>query len=341
MQYLFYAIGFLCLIYAGWFMEWLLGKERKGKWFVPGVLVVALAMLATFPLYAKGYTPILMSTIIMYVILSISWTIFSGPTGYMSLATAAFFGVGVYTAAFIGKSVPLPVFIIAGGVISSIVALLVGALTLRLRGIYFAMFTFGLILLISNLLLFYELHVFGTRGRFVVVMDYNTIYYAMFVLFVVLLAVAYLIKSSKYGLALQSIGQYEEAAAHMGINVTMVKVAIFAVSAFFAGTMGATIATRWTYVDPIIAFNPLFSFLPVLMAIFGGMRKLYGPIIGAVIFAYLQETLITRFSELYMLIFGVVLVAAILYMPDGLVGLILKLINKWRKGGSKAQHADT
>jgi branched-chain amino acid transport system permease protein len=335
MKYLFIAIGFLCLFYAGWFAEWMLGKEKKNKWVTSGLLVVSLALLATLPLYAQAYTPILMTSIIMYIILSVSWTMFSGPTGYMSLATAAFFGVGIYTAAFLGKNVPLPVFIITAGVISSILAVLVGALTLRLRGIYFAIFTFGLILLISNLLIFWELHVYGTRGRFVVVIDYNTIYYAMFVLFLALIVVAYFINRSKYGLALQSIGQYEEAAAHMGVNVTMVKVVTFAISAFFCGAVGATIATRWTYIDPGIAFYPLYSFLPVLMAIFGGMGRLYGPIIGAIIFSYLQEVLITRFSELYMLIFGIVLVIAILYMPQGLVGLLQKL---WSRisGGARA-----
>jgi branched-chain amino acid transport system permease protein len=301
------------------------------------LLGLAFVLLATLPLYTPSYTPILMTTILMYVVLSVSWTLFSGPTGYMSLATAAFFGVGIYTAAFLGEIVPLPVFIIASGLVSFIVALLVGALTLRLRGIYFAIFTFGLVLLIEHLLMFWELHVTGTRGRFVVVIDYNTIYFAMLVLFVVLMVTAYLIRHSKYGLALQSIGENEEAAAHIGINVTMVKVVYFAISAFFIGAAGATIATRWTYIDPGIAFNPLISFLPVLMAMFGGMGQLYGPVIGAIIFSYLQEVLITRFSDLYMLIFGIVLVVAILYLPEGLVGLI----QKWQKRSPGGQRAYT
>jgi branched-chain amino acid transport system permease protein len=155
---------------------------------------------------------------------------------------------------------------------------------------------------------------------------------------------AYFIRRSKFGLALQGIGQNEEAAAHSGVNVTMVKVLTFAISAFFMGAAGATIATRWTYIDPGIAFNVNISFLPVLMAIFGGMGQLYGPVIGAVIFAYLQEILITKFPELYMLIFGVVLVGAIIFMPNGLVGVIQKLIEwvrKRRKGGSVEEHANT
>jgi branched-chain amino acid transport system permease protein len=309
----------------------------SNKWSKVGLLGVILIALAALPYYASGYTPILMTSILMYVILSVSWTLFSGPTGYMSLATAAFFGVGIYVAALIGKSVPLPVFIIAGGLASMVIALLVGALTLRLRGIYFAIFTFGLVMLIPQLLVFWELHAFGTRGRFVIVIDYNTIYYAMLAIFVMLMLVVYFIQRSRYGLALQSIGEYEEAAAHMGINVTLVKVTYFAVSAFFMGAAGATIATRWTYIDPGIAFYPLFSFLPVLMAIFGGMRSLYGPIIGAVIFAYLQEKLITKLPEMYMLIFGIVLVVAILYMPSGLMGLIQKL--RERIAGGRHAHS--
>jgi len=305
------------------------------KSFFLGLLGLILALLATLPRYAAGYTPILLTSIFMYIILAVSWTLFSGPTGYMSLATAAFFGVGIYVAAVLGDTLPLPIFIVAGGLASFIVALLVGALTLRLRGIYFAIFTFGLVILITHLLLFWELHVIGIRGRFVTVIDYNTIYYAMLSIFVTLLLTAYFIRRSKFGLALQSIGENEEAATHIGIDVTMVKVITFAVSAFFIGAAGATIATRWTYIDPYIAFDVRFSFLPVLMAIFGGMGQLYGPVVGAVTFAYLQEVLITRFPELYMLIFGVVLVVAILYLPNGLVGLIQRL---WKRstGGQRA-----
>jgi branched-chain amino acid transport system permease protein len=313
-----------------------IARVTSKKSFLPGLLGLVLVLLATLPLYAPGYTPILMTNLIMYAILAVSWTLFSGPTGYMSLATAAFFGVGIYTAAVLGNDLPLPVFIVAGGLASFILALLVGALTLRLRGIYFAIFTFGLVMLISQLLMFWELHVTGTRGRFVVVIDYNTIYYVMLVIFVVLMLTAYFIRRSRWGLALQSIGENEEAAAHIGINVTLVKVITFALSAFFIGAAGATIATRWTYIDPYIAFDVRISFLPVLMAIFGGMGQLYGPVIGAVIFTYLQEILITRFSELYMLIFGIILVVAILYMPNGLVGLI----QKWWTRGSRRQHAD-
>jgi branched-chain amino acid transport system permease protein len=312
---------------------------KSKKSLVTGaILLIILILLATLPLYKTGgYLIVLLSSILMYVILTVSWVIFSGPTGYISLAPAAFFGIGIYTTAIIGRALPFPIVVAIGGLTSICLALLVGALTLRLRGIYFAIFTFGLVKLISHFMLFFELHMTGTRGRIVMVLSYNTIYYWMSGVFVLLMITAYFIRNSKYGLALASIGQEEDAAAHTGVNVVMLKVITFAISAFFMGTAGAIMATKWTYIDPWIAFNPFYSFMPVLMAIFGGVGQFYGPVIGAIGFTYLEEFLITKFPELYMLLFGAILVLAILYLPGGLGGLV----QKWWKGGLAGQHANT
>jgi len=312
------------------------------RFLVPGLIsLILLILLATSPLYISSYNVILLAAILMYIVLTVSWAFFSGPTGYISLATAAFFGVGLYTTAVLGKALPLVAVVAAGGLVSFVLALLVGAITLRLRGIYFAIFTFGLVELIKHILLFWEITVTGTRGRFVVLVGNTTIYYVMFGILVLLLLTVYFIRRSKFGLAMQSIGDNEDAAAHMGVNVTLVKVITFAVSAFFIGAVGAIMATRWTYIDPYVAFNPLFSFLPVLMAIFGGMGQVYGPIIGAAIFAYLEELLLTKFPYYYMLIFGIILVVVILYLPDGLIGLIQRLRQRWQKGGLTGKHANT
>ena len=305
--------------------------------FALGLLCLILVLLATLPLYAAEYTVILLTAILMYIAITVSWTIFSGPTRYISLASAAFFGVGIYTSAILGKAFPLLAVIGIGGFISVILALFIGLLTLRLRGMYFIIFTFGISELMKNSLLWWETNRTGTVGRWVVAVDHTIVYYIMLAIFAGALLTAYLVRYSKLGLALQSIGDNEEAAAHAGINVTLVKVITFAISAFFMGAAGAIMATRWAYIDPRIAFNPLFSFMPVLMAIFGGMGQLYGPILGAAIFTYLEEILITKFAYYYMLLFGIVLVIAILYLPNGLAGLI----QKWRKGGVAKQRTDT
>jgi branched-chain amino acid transport system permease protein len=299
------------------------------KPFLLGLLVLILALLATLPLYVQPYLVILLTSVIMYITITVSWAIFSGPTRYISLASAAFFGVGVYVSALIGENLPLPFLVAAGGVVSFMLALCIGLLTLRLRGMYFIIFTFGISELMRHFLLWYETNFTGTVGRWVVSIDHNTVYYVMLIIFTVSLLSAYLIKRSKYGMALQSIGENEDASIHIGVNVVILKTLAFAVSAFFMGAAGAIMATRWTYIDPNIAFNSLFSFMPVLMAIFGGISRLYGPVLGATIFALLEEILVTEFPYYYMLLFGIILMAVILFLPDGLVGVL----KKRRKGG--------
>jgi len=294
-----------------------------------GIPLVILVVLGLFPLFGWEYGVSLFSYFILYIILSISWTIFSVATGYISLATSAFYGLGIYAAALFGESVPLIIVVLIGGAASFILAFIVGAITLRLKGIYFAMFTFGLVLLLKELIYYIEINVYDLRGRFVVLESNETIYYYLLGIFVVTMIVAYLIRRSKYGLALASIGENEEAAGHTGINVTMVKIMTYAVSSIFMGAAGVIMATKMTYVDPGVAFNPLMSFSPVLMAIFGGMGNIYGPVIGAVIFAYIEEILKTgSLKNYYMLIFGLILIGVILYLPNGLMGLVQNLWTK-------------
>ena len=300
-------------------------RRKYASLILPTALLVLLAGL---PAYVPSYTVILVTNILMYVVMTLSWVIFSGPTGYISLAPAAFFGVGVYASAIFSSDLPLPIVILIGGAASFCLAYLVGSLTLRLRGMYFTMFTFGLVELVRNLVHWYEVNITGTVGRLIVSEDTNTVFYAMATIFLAVLITSYLIGRSRFGLALQSIGESEEAAAHTGINVNRVKAVTFAVSAFFMGLAGATMCMRWSYIDPTSAFNVQYSFMPVLMAIFGGVGHLYAPIAGATLFALLEEVLTTKFPYYYMLIFGLTMLAVILFMPRGLEGMIEKLRRK-------------
>src|SRR4030042_4581999 len=158
------------------------------------------------PLYVQPYLVILLTTIFMYIILTVSWTIFSGPTRYISLASAAFFGVGVYTSALLGKSFPLPVVIVAGSLLSFILAIFICLLPLRLGGMYFIIFTFSISELLRNFLLWWETTMTGTVGRWVVMVEHVTVYYVILVILVMALLTAYLIRRSRSGLALKSIG---------------------------------------------------------------------------------------------------------------------------------------
>jgi branched-chain amino acid transport system permease protein len=284
-------------------------------------VLILIIFFALIPQYARPYTMISLGSIFMYVVLTVSWALFSGPTHYISLASAAFFGLGIYTAAILGQKLPLPLVIFFGGFISFLLALLVGLSSLRLRGMYFTIFTFGLSELIRNFVQWWEVNETGTVGRWVVQVDPKVVYYVMLSIVLMAVAVAYLINRSKFGLAIRGIGESEEAADHIGINVNALKIIIFAVGTFFMGAAGATMATRWTYIDPSIAFNPLYSFMPVLMAIFGGMGQIFGQALGATVLTLLADMLLTKFPYYYMLLYGVILIIVILFLPGGLVGL--------------------
>ena len=329
-------------------------SKFKSKKFllVAGLVLAILVFLVTFPTYGSNSEVGIWVTILMYIILTVSWVMFSGTTGYMSLAVAAFFGIGMYTAAFLypksGPLLPLPAVVIMGGLVSSVFALLTGLVTLRLKGMYFAIFTFGFSVLLYHLMVYYELQIIGYRGQRLTPITNVTAFYILVIVMVLTLLVAYLIRRSRLGLAMQSIGESEDAAAHMGVNTTMVKVITFAISAFFMGAAGAALAPKWEYIDPSVAFNTFYSFMPVLMAVFGGMRELYGPVIGAAIFAYTERTLRLRFPYYYMLSFGIALILIIIYLPGGLTGLVPTLkdklggvIARLRKGGQSERHDNT
>ena len=284
--------------------------------------LLLLSLLGLLPIWSGIYYLSLVMSVFLYVILTVSWSMFCALTGYMSLASAAFFGVGVYTMAVLGDAAPLAFVILVGGVFSSLLALLVGLSCFRLKGVYFSIFTFGLSELILNGVLFYEMEVTGTVGRMVIVINETHAYWAMLSVVVILLIAVQILRRSKYGYALQSIGQSELAAACMGVNVNTLKVTVFVLSAYFMGIAGAIMATQWTYVDSRTAFNMFYSFMPALMAIFGGVQKIRGQIIGAIVLTLLAESLLIRFPYLYMLIFGSLVLLVILFFPKGLIGII-------------------
>jgi branched-chain amino acid transport system permease protein len=290
----------------------------------PSLLVL---LLATLPFYTPPYTIVAVTSILMYVVLTVSWAMFCGPTRYMSLATATFFGVGMYTSAVLGERLPFPLVAACGGLCSFAIGLLTGFICLRLRGFYFAIFTFGLNELVRNSLLWWEARVAHTVGRWLVLVDSLTIYYYMLAIVSLTVLVTFLIGRSRYGLILYSIGEEEEAAAHIGINVTRYRIFFFALSCLFMGMAGAVMATKWAYIDPRIAFNPILNFTPVLMALFGGVGNVFGPILGAGVLTMASEVLLSRFPYYYMLLYGILFILIISFLPDGLVGLM----RKWRK----------
>jgi branched-chain amino acid transport system permease protein len=200
-------------------------------------------------------------------------------------------------------------------------ALGVGGLALRLRGPYFAIFTFGLAELTKHVVIWYETGVTGTVGRLILSPPAPwTLYYTVLVLTALAVATAAWLQRSAYGQALGAMGADEERAATLGIDTTRVKVTGFAASAAFMGAIGAAMAPRWTYLDPQV-FNPFVSFQTVIMALVGGPATVVGPLLGAGLVGLASEVLLIRFRYVYMLGLGLVLIVVVLMLPEGLAGL--------------------
>lgn len=294
---------------------------------------LAVAMLAAVPLVADGYQLSLAIALMNYTVLATAWTLFSGPTRYVSLATVAFFGIGAYTVAVLAEVLPWPLILLIALGVGVVVALIVGLSTLRLSGVYFVIFTFGLAELIRQLVTWYEVNVTRTLGRYVFTsIEPADIYWQLLVLAVLVFIAGILIRRSRLGLALRVIGDDETVARHIGINTTFAKVMLFTLSAAFMTLCGAVMAPRWTYIDPAIAFNPVVSFQVLIMALLGGVHRLYGPLFGVVPLVLLFEFLLANFPNHFSIMVGLAFMLIVYAIPQGVVGLLERLLR--RAGGA-------
>ena len=299
-------------------------------WAVSAAALLSLALLPRW--LTDEYYLSLMISILMYCVLATAWALFSGPTRYISLATVAFFGMGAYVTAVFGESLPWAAVLgIAAGV-GLVMALIVGLSTLRLSGVYFVIFSFGLAELVKQLVTWWEVNITKDLGRYVFVeITQLDIYWQLLAMLALVLALRALINRSRLGLALRVIGEDETVATHVGINTTTAKLLLFAVSAVFITVTGAIMAPRWTYIDPSIAFAPAVSFQTLIMALLGGAGALFGPILGAVPLVLLFEYLGANFPNHFSILLGLVFIVIVYFIPQGLSGVLAKLFHK--KGG--------
>jgi branched-chain amino acid transport system permease protein len=154
----------------------------------------------------------------------------------------------------------------------------------------------------------------------------TTIYHTVLLLSAAAVIAALAVRASRLGLALRGIGADEERAQTLGVNARRAKIAAFALSAFFAGALGAAMAVRWTYIDPPTVFNPFIGFQTVLIAMVGGAHTVIGPIASSVLFSLLTEFLRLQFPYLFLILLGLLLILLVLYLPGGLASLI----SRWR-----------
>ena len=289
----------------------------------PTTLIVFIAgvLLGALPAFEAPFAQSLALTCLMYAGLAVSWSMFSGPTRYLSLATSAFFGLGAYCTAWGLGKLPWPAVVMLGGCAAVVFAFLIGLITLRLRGAYFAVITYGLGELVKHTITHVEKTWFHTVGRVMTETPSSATVYWTVLAIAALAAWTYVaFGRSRWGHALRGIGMDEERAATMGVNPMRVKLLGFCLSAWFAGALGAAMAVRWTYIDPHTVFNPFIVFQTVLISMVGGPLTVAGPLLGAVGFSLLSEYLRLSLPYLYMIILGVLLIASVLYLPDGIAG---------------------
>lgn len=288
-----------------------------------------LAVLALAPFHVGPYGLGLLVGMMGYVTLASAWALFSGRTGYVSLATVAFFGLGAYTVAALNETLPYPLVLVVAALIGLALALVVGVSTLRLAGVYFVIFTFGLAELIRQLVTWYEINVTGTLGRYIFLpIGPEHIYWQLLALGTLTLLFTWWVGRSRLGLALRVIADDEVVASHLGIDIARTKLALFAVSAVIITLVGAIQAPRWTYVEPAIVFNPTVSFLTLIMALLGGASRLWGPALGAIPLFLLFEWLSANFPNHYSILLGLLFIIIVFLLPRGVVAFIEDLFRR-------------
>ncbi len=306
-------------------------QEKRN--FIPIILVFGI--LAMIPLVDTGYWLSIGISIAMYTVLATSWTLFSGPTHYISLATAAFFGIGMYTVGGGLELLPYPLLVLFAGILGAVLAAIVGLATLRLSGVYFVIFTLGLAEFIRQIVTWIQTTMGTSSGLYVLTdITESIIFWELLVLAIIVFLIGWWIGRSRLGFALRIIGNDEVVAVHSGINTAREKIILFIISGSVASITGALMAPRWTYVEPTIAFSPMISFQVVIMALLGGTHRLWGPLLGVIPFTLLWDLIATFFPNQTTLLLGVAFLMIVYLIPKGVVGEVEKLMQS-RKGGNE------
>jgi branched-chain amino acid transport system permease protein len=289
------------------------------------LLAVVIAALAVYPMVGTGYGVRSTLQVFMWIALAGSWNLISGLTGYVSFGHVAFFGAGAYTGAILIATAgwSWPAAALAGGVAACLLALLIGYPCLRLKGPYFAIAMLGLNEVLRALVSYFEGLTGGGNGLSLPTLDATRpIYYVMGVLAIAVTAMTYAIITSRFGLRLMTIREDEIAAEAMGIDAFRHKLGAFLLSAVGPGIAGALTARDQGYIEPISVFPLAITVTMIVMVLFGGKGTVWGPVMGAVALFVIQEIVWARYPYVHPLLFGAIIVAVVLLMPRGVLGLL-------------------
>jgi branched-chain amino acid transport system permease protein len=319
-------------------------------------LFIALAILAAAAVYAfarlvnNDYLFFAGYVVLQFVVLATAWNILGGYCGYVNFGSAAFFAIGAYStvvmtkmpafanrhfspeiASFVGSITPppIPVLIVLGGIVAGLVGLGTGYLTLRLRGVFFAIATLALAVVLQTLIVNWDF-VGGSRGAYVIrpatapYLGINYIEYlflVMLVLVVVSLTAARAIERSRLGYGFATIRDDELAAEASGVPTLRLKLIATTLSGAFMGMAGAPFPYYIGFLEPSSAFGLAYAVNAIAMPMIGGTTSWVGPLIGAILLGTLQQlATVTISSAVSLLIVGLLLVFFVIIAPNGIIG---------------------
>ncbi|MBX3552022.1 MAG: branched-chain amino acid ABC transporter permease [Pseudolabrys sp.] len=302
------------------------------------VWIVVAAVVFAFGLYLKNdYFFFAGYTVLQYVVLATGWNILGGYTGYVNFGSAAFFAMGAYSSVVMHKVAPLPVpvLIIVGGIVSGLVGLGMGYLTLRLRGAFFAIATLALAVVLQTLIVNWDF-VGGSRGAYIIrpnmleigslqIPYIEYLFGLMLILAVCALTVARIVERSRLGFGFATIRDDEVAAEACGVPTLRLKLMATTLSGALMGMAGAPFPYYIGYLQPSSAFGLEYAVNSIAMPMIGGTTSWVGPLIGAVVLGTLQQVAtVTISSAVNLLIVGLLLTGFVIIAPNGILGLIHK-----------------
>ena len=316
--------------------------RATGFWLAAAGVGIVLVLLTRL-FFTNEYFFFAAYVVLQYVVLSTAWNILGGYTGYINFGTGAFFAIGAYSSVVLHKlpallktfdvvipQLPLPLMILVGGIVSVVVGLGTGYLTLRLRGVFFAIATLALAVVVQTLIVNWDF-VGGSRGIYIIrpaqaplgggYIQY--LYSLMMALAVISVGIARWIERSRLGLGFAAIRDDELAAEAGGVPTLRLKLIATTLSGALMGMAGAPLPYYVTYLDPASSFNLAYAVNSVAMPVIGGMTSWIGPILGAVLLGTIQQlATVTISSALNLLIVGVLLILFVIAAPNGIMGLI-------------------
>jgi branched-chain amino acid transport system permease protein len=301
-------------------------------------IIILLIILSILPFLLSKYSVFIINLMLIYSIVSVGLNLLMGYTGLISIGHAGFFAIGSYITGILTNRVealPCIIVIIIAGLSAGLIGFFVGIPALRLEGFYLAMATVGFGVVVNEMILQLESLTRGADGLFVkrafigsLVFDSDKkLFYLILFFNVSLLILAINLIKTKTGRALMAMRDSEPAAQTVGINLSKYKTVVFSISALYTGIAGSLFSYLVTFISPDV-FDITLSINFITMIIVGGMGSIAGSFIGAVILTLFYQ-LLTALKDFQTLFYGIMLTIFMIFMPEGLVGLISKL-RRWK-----------